>query len=496
LRGRFVFAFFAVFASLAIAACGGHRSGSDAGGTLAEIKARGEIMWGGDKLGGAPYVSEDRNDPTKVVGFEVDIMDAIAKRLGVRQRFVPKDWPELVPLLERGDFDVVMNGLEATEERDERLRLSKPYYVYAETLTVRKDAPYKSLDDLAKKTVGTLQGTYAFEILRDRKIDFAGYDEEDKAYSKLRDGTIEAVLLDDVIANRKACSDPELRCLPGEIARGTYVIGMRKGDDELARAIDDALDDMRRSGQLEQILRKYNLWNARQTEPPPPIAHSANASRSFDLTQLKLFVSAAWVTLALSAVAFLLAVPIGLILAIARVYGGPIARALSRFYIEIFRGTPVLLQLYVIYYGMAPYWRLGPLEACVLGLGLNYGAYEAEVYRGALLAIPRGQSEAAKALGLGPWQSLRFILLPQALRLALPAMTNDFVSLLKDSSLVSTIAVIELTKRMQIAGVDLRDYLVPGLVCAAMYMILSFPLAELARRLERRLAHDQRPLAL
>ena len=481
---------------LAFAACGGHRSGSSAGGTLAEIKARGEIVWGGDWQGGAPYVSQDPSDPSKVVGFEVDIMDAVAKRLGVSQRFHQQDWPELVPSLERGDFDIIMNGLEATDERDERLLLSKPYYVYAETLAVRRGAPYKSLDDLTGKTVGTLQGTYAFEILRARGFDFAAYDEEEKAYAKLADGEVDGVLLDDVIANRKACADPKLVCLPDEVARGTYVIGMRKGDDELARAIDGALDDLRKTGELEQILRKWSLWNVRQTQSPPPIGHSGMTSRSFDWTQLRLFVSAAWVTLALSFAAFLLAVPVGLLLAIARVYGGPIARGLARAYIEIFRGTPVLLQLYVIYYGLAPYWRLGPLEACVLGLGLNYGAYEAEVYRGALLAIPRGQSEAAKALGLGPWESLRHILLPQALRLALPAMTNDFVSLLKDSSLVSTIAVVELTKRMQIAAVDLRDYLVPGLVCAAMYMILSFPLAELARRLERRLARDQRPFAL
>ncbi len=127
---------------------------------------------------------------------------------------------------------------------------------------------------------------------------------------------------------------------------------------------------------------------------------------------------------------------------------------------------------------------------------LNYGAYEAEVYRGALLAIPRGQTEAAKALGMAPTQILRHILLPQALRLALPPMTNDFVSLLKDSSLVSVITVIELTKRMTIAAVDMRGWLVPGLACAALYLALSLPLGELARRLERRLARDQRPQAL
>jgi polar amino acid transport system substrate-binding protein len=191
-----------------------------------------------------------------------------------------------------------------------------------------------------------------------------------------------------------------------------------------------------------------------------------------------------------------LAVPVGLLLAVARVYGGPISSTLARIYIELLRGTPVLLQLFVLYYGIASYVNLGPVEAAVLGLGLNYGAYEAEVYRGALLAIPRGQTEAAKALGMHPRQILRHVLLPQALRHALPPMTNDFVSLLKDSSLVSVITVIELTKRMTIAAVDLRGWLVPGIACAAFYLALSFPLSELARRLERRLARDQRPNAL
>jgi len=139
---------------------------------------------------------------------------------------------------------------------------------------------------------------------------------------------------------------------------------------------------------------------------------------------------------------------------------------------------------------------MGPVTAAVLGLGLNYGAYEAEVYRGALLAIPRGQSEASRALGMSPIQTLWHVLVPQALRLALPPMTNDFVSLLKDSSLVSVITVIELTKRMSIAAVDMRGWLVPGIACAVMYLLMSVPLSELARRLERRLARDQRPQAL
>ncbi|MEO7735301.1 MAG: ABC transporter substrate-binding protein/permease [Kofleriaceae bacterium] len=480
---------------LAVAGCGG--DAPTAGGTLAKIRQRGELTWGGDVQGGEPYVYEDPDHPDRVIGFEVDIMDAVARRLGVKARMVQYAWSNLVPSLERGDFDVIANGLEATAERRQRILLSDPYFIYAETLTVRADSEVRSVFDLAGKRVGTLNQTYAYDILRMLYGDAKVYEGNEEPYHDLELARVDAVLLDNIIADRYGCiaSHPTLRCLPYDIARGTYVVGIRKTDPELKQAIDGALAAMRRDGELERILRKAKLWDARQLEAAPAEAHAFRA-RGVDGDLVRQFLAAAWVTLQLSVLAFLLAVPLGVVLAVARVYGAAPVRAAARVYIELFRGTPVLLQLFVLYYGVASVVNLGPVEAAVLGLGLNYGAYEAEVYRGALLAIPRGQSEASRALGLGPAQTLRHVLIPQALRLALPPMTNDFVSLLKDSSLVSVITVIELTKRMTIAAVDMRGWLIPGALCAAMYLALSFPLSELARRLERRLARDQRPLAL
>jgi polar amino acid transport system substrate-binding protein len=181
-----------------------------------------------------------------------------------------------------------------------------------------------------------------------------------------------------------------------------------------------------------------------------------------------------------------LGVVLGLALAIAR-HSLRRLGFLAAVYVELFRGTPVLLQLFVIYYGLAPVLALSPWAAAILGLGLNYAAYESEIYRAGLLAVPRGQLEAAWALGMSTPLALRRIVIPQALRVALPGMTNDFIALLKDSSLVSVITVVELTKRMTIAAVDLRGWLAPGLLCGALYFAMSYPLSRLARRLERRL---------
>lgn len=470
-----------------------------------ELVTAGELAWGGDLQGGAPYVFEDEKEPGKIRGFEVDIADALARRLGLRARFVQNDWSSLLPALERGDFDLALNGLEDTPDRRARARLSIPYFVYGETLAVARGSAFRSLNDLAGKRVATLNQTVAHDILKLRPLEVVLYEGQQEPYADLASGRVDAVLLDHVIADVYGCETKGVECLPGDVARGVYVIGMRRDRPQLGDAVDRALAAMIDDGELRRILSAWKLWDARQDElasrstallaahapvssPPLPLP-----PRRFDAAQWALFLKGAGVTLLLSVCAFAIALPFGLLLAVLRSFGGTFSRTLAGMYIELFRGTPVLLQLYVLYFALAPVVKLGAFQAAVLGLGLNYAAYEAEVHRGALLALPPGQSEAARALGLGRLQSLRHVLLPQSFRNALPALTNDFVALLKDSSLVSVITVVELTKRMTIAAVDLRDWLGPGLACAALYFAMSFPLSRLSLRLERRLSHDSHP---
>jgi His/Glu/Gln/Arg/opine family amino acid ABC transporter permease subunit len=176
----------------------------------------------------------------------------------------------------------------------------------------------------------------------------------------------------------------------------------------------------------------------------------------------------------------------GILIAAGRIYGPGIVRLALTTYVEIVRGTPVLLQLFVLYYGLSSVIRLPAFAAAVLGLGLNYAAYESEIYRGALEAIAKSQLEAARTLGLSEFQILRLIRGPQALRLAVAPMTNDFVALLKDSSLVSVITVVELTKQTAIYATNVGSWVVPGMLCAAVYLVFSLPLARFARHLERR----------
>ncbi len=454
-------------------------------------------MWGGDLQGGEPYVFEDPRDPTRIVGFEVDIAAAIARELGLRRaRFYQVQWSNLVPSLERGDFDVALNGLEDTPERRARLQVSRPYFIYHEVLAVRRGSPYRTLDDLRGKRVATLNQTYAFELLQARPVETVLYEGQEEPYFDLQQARVDAVFLDHIIADRYGCPLPGIDCLTTPV-RGGYVVGMRRDDAALARAVDEAVSRLIASGELRRILAAWHLWDDAQeglsSQTAIETSPTAAAASLLDRHQLALFLEGALVTALLSLAAFAIAMPLGMLLAAARMGAGRIAQGAAVAYVELLRGTPVLLQLYVLYFGLAPVLKLGPLTAATLGLGLNYAAYEAEVYRGALMALPRGQIEAAAALGLGPWQTLRYVMLPQAMRTALPAVTNDFVSLLKDSSLVSVLTVVELTKRMTIAAVEIRSWAGPGLLCAALYFAMSFPLSRLSRRLEERLENDPHP---
>jgi polar amino acid transport system substrate-binding protein len=204
------------------------------------------------------------------------------------------------------------------------------------------------------------------------------------------------------------------------------------------------------------------------------------------LRYLPSLVRASAVTIVLSSLAMGLAVLLGISIASGRVYGNELTQALLTGYVEIVRGTPVLLQLFVLYYGIAGVIRLPAFAAALLGLALNYAAYESEIYRGALEAVPAGQLEAGRILGLSERQVLTLVRGPQAFRLALAPMTNDFVALLKDSSLVSVLTVLELTKQTQIFATNIGSWIIPGLLCAALYLAMSLPLAALARRLEQR----------
>jgi polar amino acid transport system substrate-binding protein len=473
------------------------------------------LLWAADESGGAPYVFQDPNNPDRVVGFEADLKDALQGELGWPIEFKHYDFKNLVPGLEKGDFTFAMNGLEVLPEYQEHVLFTRPYYVYKLQLAVRKgEKRFTSVDELKSLhlPVATLSGSAAERSLMRRGIlppTLHSFDDQTAMFKELFEGAADAVYIDlPVYAYYlPKYAGLELTGQPGE--KGYYAIAFRKDDRGRADQFNTALGRLIDEDKLRPIYEKWGVWNDDQKElaHPPDLTPAARTEGPAPvLNYLGYLLGGAGMTIALSVLGMLLAVVLGMPIALARLYGPLPLRWLALAYVEFFRGIPVLLLLFFMYFVLAPGFGGAlryfidavqnltglklPLDAAfvtaVVGLGLNYAAYEAEIYRAAVGAIPPGQWEAAASLGMSRALTFRRIILPQALRIILPPMTSDFVALFKDTSVVSVIAVAELTKRYQTAAQSSLDYVGIGLATAALYLVMSVPLGFLSRWLEKR----------
>ena len=465
------------------------------GGGLQEPEpSAGILLWGADAEGGAPYVFPDPEQPNRLIGFEVDLAEAIANQLGVTAHMVQTDWTSLIPALQRGDFHIALNGIEWTEERSRAVDFSRPYYIYEQQLVVRADEKnIRSFNDVAGKTVGTLEASVAHSLLKKRgDVSLKIYKGQVEPYRDLELQRLDAVFMDWPIAVHYAKPNPRLKFAGPPMGEGLYVIALPKGKPLLLEKINTALAALIDDGTLRRIYARWNLWTPQQIslrESNHTARKVFTAGADFGLGgYLPLLLKGAGMTVLISVTAMALAVLLGGMATGFRLMGGPVLKPLTVAYVEIMRGTPLLLQLYIIYYGLPHIGiSLDAFTAAVLGLGLNYGAYESEIYRAGLQSIPRGQVDAARSLGMTQGTLYRRILIPQATRRVLPPVTNDFISLFKDSSLVSIIAIVELTKSYNMLAVSSMKFLELGLLTAALYLMMSLPLSVLSTRLERKL---------
>jgi len=468
--------------------------------TLELIRSRDVLRWGADAEGGAPYVYPDPQKPEQLIGFEVDLAEALAAKLGVKATMVQNQWDQLIPALERGNFEIILNGLEITPENRQRIAMSRPYFVYAQQIVTRKNTDgLTRIEDFGGKPIGVLSSSVAQRLVEKISgVDLRIYPGNVETFRDLKANRIEAVVLDLPIALYYAKPDPGLKFSGAPFAPGYYGIGARKSDASLLAALNQAVEELARDGALERIYRKYGVWDERQERlkdyQPEAVPEKKSISTLRDWPKyLPLLLRGAVTTVELSLLAMALAVVAGLVVVLVRLYAIAPLRWLARAYVEVIRGTPLLIQLFLIYYGLPEIGiRLNAFFAAILGLGLNYAASEAENYRAGIQSVPPGQPEAALALGMSQWQTLQHVVLPQALRVVIPPVTNDFIAMFKDSSIVSVITMVELTKVYGMLAMSTYDYIGLGLMTAGIYFALSYPASLFADRLERKLRYDRR----
>lgn len=488
---------------------------------LAEIRARGTLRWAADAEGGGPFVFPREDNPAELRGFEVELAHLIADRLGVKAECVQGAWDKLPDLLERGDVDIVLNGYEWTPNWSQRCASTIPYYIYELQMLVRRtDSRLRTIDDLVtssegrKPRVAVLGGSAAETWLRQRfgdQVDLVVFDgnfEAMRAVEFASDG-LDATLQDLPIVTHYERQFPDLRRLGDPVAPGFYVILARKGNDSLVRELNGAILECWQDGSFPAVLARYGLWNDAQRRrglltkiatgefqlDPPGVATTGEPDGGASYAywdRVPLLLEAAKRTVFLSFLSMPLAIVAGLFFAVGRLYGPRWLGSLLAFVVELIRGTPLALQLYLLFFVLPEIGvSLSPMVAAVTGLAINYAAYESEIYRAGLLAIPRGQMEAALCLGMSRSQALSRVIVPQAFRLVLPPVANDFIALFKDTAVCSVITVVELSKAYSIHARSTGAAVPLGLVTAGLYLAMSYPLSRLVSRFEHRHPADR-----
>jgi len=459
------------------------------------------LVCGADLEGGVPYLFGSKDDPESQIGFEVDLMNALARQLGRPITRRHTEFDTLIPALDRGDFDFALNGLEISPMNLRQATFTRPYYIYQLQLIGRADDNrFTSLDDCKSMdlTVSTLGGSSAWRLLQEKGIKTASYTDQEGPFKVLIEKRVDAVLFDspialyyvapdDRIAHRKK-DYPGLKFVGTPMAAGYYGIAVKKDNHALAKELDDALGRIIESGELKQILTDWHLWSPDQYGLYTTLDTGIQPEGGMPWWQaLVLLLLASVETIRISLGGMAMAVALGLVIATTRLYAPLPFRWLAIAYVEFFRGIPVLLLIYFLFFGLpAMGIKLDPLHAAILGFGLNYAAYEAEIYRNGIQSIPIGQWEAAASLGMSPFLTFRRIIFPQSIRTILPPMTNDFIALFKDTSVVSVVSVIELSKEYQILTKTYGGFLQIGLMTAGLYLVMSVPLGYLSRYLEKR----------
>lgn len=467
------------------------------------------LRWAADTESGAPYVYYESENLKQMTGFEYDIIQALAKKLEMKPEFVQNSWDGLILGLNNDLYDLAINGIEITEERLKSVNFSEPYYsTYLQIITRKNDNRFQKLSDLNHFKVGTLTGALSEKTLKaQEQIQVLTYESEALALKDLEISRSDAVLFDAPIAKYYAQANPKLQILPAPIGSISYGIAISKKNPELLNKINAALFELQKNGELKKIFERWALWNPSTaqlfndfsvTRTPPDLyekfLHQQNSDRSLSEKiqiynqSLPFLLKGAWQTIKISFLAMLVAVFVGLVLVSMRLYSPRFLQVLAALFIELIRGTPLLLQLFFIFYALPNFGiEISAFAAAVLGLGINYSVQESEIYRSGILSVHKNQIEGAKMLGLNGWQIFWSIKVPQAFKFCLPPMTTDFIALIKDSSLVSVITMVELTKSYSVLSSTYYDYVGFALLTAIIYILIGFPLIVLSKYFEKQI---------
>ncbi|HCY6796837.1 TPA: ABC transporter permease subunit [Staphylococcus aureus] len=446
-----------------------------------KIKERGELRVGLSADYAPMEFEHTVNGKTEYAGVDIDLAKKIAKDNNLKLKIVNMSFDSLLGALKTGKIDIIISGMTSTPERKKQVDFSDSYMMTKNIMLVKKDKvnDYKDIKDFNNKKVGAQKGTEQEKIAQ-TEIENASITSLSRlpdVILALKSGKVEGVVVEKPVAEAYLKQNPKLGISNvkfNEEEKDT-VIAVPKDSPKLLSQINKTIKEVKDKG----LIDKY-MTNA---------ANAMNDDSGFISKYGSFFLKGIKITILISLIGVALGSILGAFVALMKLSKIKIISWIASIYIEILRGTPMLVQVFIVFFGITAALGLD-ISALVCGtiaLVINSSAYIVEIIRAGINAVDKGQMEAARSLGLNYRQTMKSVIMPQAIKNILPALGNEFVTLIKESSIVSTIGVGEIMFNAQVVQGISFDPFTPLLVAAALYFVLTFVLTRIMNMIEGRL---------
>ena len=443
----------------------------------------------------APFVFQ--NDQSKYTGIDMELIKAIAKDQGFTLEISNPGFDAAVSDVQNGNADGMIAGMTVTDARKATFDFSDPYYTTNSILAVQESSKISSYEDLKGKTVGVKNGTASQTFLEENKSKYGykikTFSDGASMYDSLNSGSVAAIMDDEPVIKYAIKQGRKFKTPIEGTPSGQIAFAVQKDSNpELIEMFNNGLANLKESGEYQKILDKYLSSDSEETTE----STSVDETTIWGLLQnnYKQLLSGLGVTIALALLSFAIAMVIGIIFGMFSVSPYKWLRWTAEIFVDVIRGIPLMILAAFIFWGIpnlieSMTGHQSPINdflAGTIALSLNAAAYIAEIVRGGIQAVPAGQMEASRSLGISYSKTMRKIILPQATKLMLPNFVNQFVIALKDTTIVSAIGLVELFQTGKIIIARNYQSFKMYAILAVFYLVIITLLTRFAKQLEKR----------
>ncbi|NLR10506.1 ABC transporter substrate-binding protein/permease [Lactobacillus sp. ZJLC28-8] len=459
--------------------------------SLAKVQKKGTLVMG-TSPDYPPYEFQATvHGKSQVVGMDVAVGKKIAKDMGVKLVVKSMSFDSLLVALQTGKVDMVISGMNPTPARRKNVDFTHTYYQGGYSIVINKSDKgiYKDKDSFVGKTIGAQTGSTMYNESKKQTsgTTVKGMTSVSDLILGLQSHKLQGVAMEKPSAQAYVANNKELAMIPSKFnlsASDTSAsVAFAKGSGTLVAAANKSVDQ----------IRKQNLVN-KDYLPAAGKYLKTNTVNTSMFHYWKAFLKGIEYTLIITVCSVFFGFILGVLLSLARMaHGGVFATALrwlATAYVEFIRGTPMMVQVMFVYFGLGLIVNLPALTSGIIAISLNSGAYIAEYIRGGINSVDKGQTEAARSLGMTSGYTLRYVVLPQAIKNIWPSLGNEFITLIKDSSIVSIIGVSELIFQSNIVRSDTYRGVAPIAVIMVLYFIMTFTASRILNHFERKMQHD------